>query len=302
MVDLRSDTVTKPSKGMLAAMMEAEVGDDIYGEDPTANFLQERVADLLGKEAALFVPSGTMANQICLNVLTSPGDEVICEADAHIYHFESGALAKLSGIQVNRVPGVAGIMSLEAVKASLRPSPHYFPRTKVIALENTHNLAGGTIWPLENMVEIEHFARFNNLFMHLDGARLWNASVASGVSLDDFAKPFDSVSVCFSKGLGAPVGSIVAGSEAFIREALRCRKQFGGAMRQIGYLAAACNFAIEYNLKRLEEDHANAKKFAEIVAEIPGIELDLNSVLTNIVVCSLPDGHDASDLVDQMKD
>ncbi|MCA9730818.1 aminotransferase class I/II-fold pyridoxal phosphate-dependent enzyme [candidate division KSB1 bacterium] len=302
MVDLRSDTVTKPSKDMLAAMMNAEVGDDIYGEDPTANRLQEKVAALLGKEAALFVASGTMANQICLNVLTDPGDEVICESDAHIFHFESGALAKLSGIQVHRIPGHRGMIDLATIKTAIRPSAHYFPRTKVIALENTHNLGGGTILPLDGIEEISKFAHANSLFMHLDGARLWNASAATGIELHEYARHFDSVSMCFSKGMGAPVGSIIAGSEAFIREALRCRKQFGGAMRQIGYLAAACIYAIDHNFARLPEDHQNAKQFAEIVAEIPGIDLDVNSVLTNIVVFTMPEGYDAGTLTAQMKE
>ncbi|KAA3620193.1 MAG: low-specificity L-threonine aldolase [Calditrichaeota bacterium] len=302
MIDLRSDTVTKPSKGMLAAMMQAEVGDDIYGEDPTVNQLQDKVASLLGKEAALFVPSGTMGNQICLNVHAQPGDEVICESDAHIFHFESGALAKLSGIQVHQIPGSAGMMSPEHIEKAVRPSAHYYPRTSIIALENTHNMAGGTILPIEEVIPIADFARNRSLRMHLDGARLWNASAASGIGLHEYARHFDSLSVCFSKGLGAPIGSMIAGSYDFIAEALRTRKQFGGAMRQAGYLAAAAIYAIDHNFPRLQEDHVNARIFAEIIAESPALTVDLNSVMTNIVMFYTKQGLDAYQLAEQLKE
>ncbi len=302
MIDLRSDTVTKPSKAMLTAMMQAEVGDDVYGEDPTVQELQKKVAKMLGKEAALFVPSGTMANQICLNVLTQPGDEVICEADAHIFHFESGALAKLSGIQVQRLPGQAGLITVEQIEAAVRPGAHYYPRTTVIALENTHNLAGGTILPLETIEQIARFANDNALKMHLDGARLWNAGAASRIALDVFSRFFDSLSMCFSKGLGAPVGSIIAGSQEFITEALRCRKQFGGAMRQVGYLAAAAIYAIDHNFPRLSEDHAKAKAFAEILAESSAISLNTESVMTNIIMFHLPGDFEASKIAVQLQE
>lgn len=302
MIDLRSDTVTKPSKAMLESMMQAKVGDDIYGEDPTVCVLQEKISEMLGKEAALFMPSGTMANQVCLNVLTNPGDEVICENDAHIFHFESGALAKLSGIQVNRLPGRAGLITAEQIAAAVRPGAHYYPRTRVIALENTHNMAGGTILPIEEIEKIARFARSNNLKMHLDGARLWNASVATGIPLDEYARHFDSVSMCFSKGLGAPIGSIIAGTSEFIASALRCRKQFGGAMRQVGYLAAAADFAILNNFSRLLDDHANARAFAEIIAESPAISVDLDSVATNIIMFHLNGENDAGKIAAQLQE
>ena len=301
MIDLRSDTVTKPSQAMLAAMMQAEVGDDIYGEDPAVQALQNKVAKMLGKEAALFMPSGTMANQICLNVLTEPGDEVICEADAHIFHFESGALAKLSGIQVNRLPGRAGLITADQIAAAVRPGAHYYPRTSVIALENTHNMAGGTVLPLAEIANIAQFAKTNGLKMHLDGARLWNACVASGNSVADYACYFDSVSMCFSKGLGAPIGSIIAGTSEFIAEALRCRKQFGGAMRQVGYLAAAADFAIENNFPRLKDDHAKARAFAEIISESPAISLNMENVVTNIIMFHLTGELDAGKIATQLQ-
>ncbi len=287
MIDLRSDTVTRPTPAMREAMMRAEVGDDVFGEDPTVNALQEKVAALLGKEAALFVPSGTMGNQICINALTDPGDEVICEAGSHIIHFEGGAMALLSGVQPRPVQGRNGVFTVDQVRELIRPRASHFPRSKLIVIENTHNLAGGTIFPIREIERLAAFARQQGLSLHLDGARLWNASVASGIPLHRYAEYFDSVSVCLSKGLGAPVGSVVVGSRDFIERAHRFRKLYGGGMRQVGILAAAGLYAIENHLERLEEDHAHARAFAEIVAESKHVSIDLATVQTNIVVMDL---------------
>ncbi len=291
--DLRSDTVTRPVHAMREVMAGAEVGDDVFGEDTTVNRLQEKVASLLNKEAALFVPSGTMANQICLSVHANPGEEVICEQGAHIVNFESGAMARLSMVQPKTLRGERGVFTLEQVREAVRPGHYYYPRTAVIAIENTHNLAGGTLFPIEEIERIAGFAREKGLRMHLDGARLWNASIATGIPLSDYAAHFDSVSLCFSKGLGAPVGSIVAGSSEFIRQAHHRRKQFGGGMRQVGILAAAALYAIEHHIDRLAEDHANARVFAEIVSKNPALKVDLDSVQTNIVIMDLVNGEDA---------
>ncbi len=284
-IDLRSDTVTKPSEAMRKAMYEAEVGDDVFKEDPTVNKLEEFTADLLGKEASLFVSSGVMANQVCLNVLTNPGDEVICERDAHIFNYESGSPAALSGIQLCPVDGKNGVITTEQVEPFIRPSSaYYMPKTKVIALENTHNRAGGTIYPLEKIIEMKELAKKYNLLFHLDGARIWNASVATGISVKDYAQHFDSVSCCFSKGLGAPVGSIIAGTKDFIKEAFRVRKGWGGGMRQSGILAAAALYSLQNNVQRLSEDHEKAKILAKAINENPNLEIDINSVQTNIII------------------
>jgi threonine aldolase len=284
-IDLRSDTVTKPSEGMRRAMYEAEVGDDVFKEDPTVNKLEAYIADLLGKEAALFVSSGVMGNQICLNVLTNPGDEVICEEDAHIFNYESGSPAALSGIQLHPVEGKNGVITTEQVEPLIRPlSAYYMPRTKVIALENTHNRAGGTIYPMEEIIEMKELVKKHNLLFHLDGARIWNASVATGISVKEYASHFDSVSCCFSKGLGAPVGSIITGTKDFIKEAYRVRKAWGGGMRQSGILAAAALYALQNNVERLSDDHEKAKILAKAIDGNPNLEIDISSVHTNILI------------------
>ena len=284
-IDLRSDTVTKPSNEMRKAMYEAEVGDDVFGEDPTVNELQEYAAELLGKESALFVSSGVMGNQICLNVLTNPGDEVICERGAHIFNHESGSPAALSGIQLLPVDGDLGVITVEQIEPLIRPeSAYYMPRTKVVEVENTHNRAGGTVFPLEKIKEIKELVNKYNLFFHLDGARIWNASVASGIPVKEYAATFDSVSCCLSKGLGAPVGSIIAGSKDFIKKAFRVRKSWGGGMRQVGIIAAAGLYALKNNIDRLHEDHEKARTLAVAINEIPSLEIDLNSVQTNILM------------------
>jgi len=287
LIDLRSDTVTKPTPAMRKAMAEAEVGDDVFLEDPTVNRLQEVVADLLGKEAALFVPSGTMGNQIAIRGLTQPGDEVICEADAHFLHYELGGIAALSGVHARTIRGVRGVITAEQIAALIRPAVYYMPTTKLIALENTHNRAGGAIFPVEEIQKIAALAKQHDLRLHLDGARLWNASAATGIPPHEYAHAFDSVSVCFSKGLGAPVGSALAGSREFIARARRIRKMFGGGMRQAGILAAAAIYALEHQRARLVEDHRNARRLAEGVADIPGLEIEHESVQTNIVIINI---------------
>lgn len=284
-IDLRSDTLTKPSPEMRKAMYDAEVGDDVYKEDPTANELESYASELLGKEAALFVPSGLMGNQICLNILTQPGDEVICDKDAHIFQYESGSPAALSGIQLSLVDGVRGVFTPEQVEPLIRPeSAYYMARTKVIEVENTHNRAGGTINPIENIKALNALGKKNNLYLHLDGARIWNASVATGISPAEYAKHFDSVSCCLSKGLGAPIGSLIAGSKDFIRQAFRVRKAWGGGMRQVGVLAAAGLFALKNNIPRLKDDHEKAQILANGLSKLQNVSVDLESVQTNIVM------------------
>ena len=283
-IDLRSDTVTRPTPAMRKAMSEAEVGDDVFGEDPTVNALQEKVANLLGKEAALFVPSGTMANQLSIKSHTQPGDEVIIEASSHPYNFEGGAGAALSGVQFQCLKGVRGILDASQIEEAIRPADHHFPVTRLVCLENTHNRGGGTIYPLEKMAEIYRSAQSKGLLLHLDGARLWNASVATGIKPHQYAQYADSVSVCLSKGLGAPIGSLVAGSKLFIDCVHRFRKMFGGGMRQVGIIAAAGIYALDYHLERLKEDHQNAKRLAVGLKEFKGVSIDPKYVETNIVI------------------
>jgi threonine aldolase len=283
LVDLRSDTVTKPSSGMRKAMAEAEVGDDVYHEDPSVNRLEEMVAALYGKEAALYVASGTMANQLAIRAQTHHGDEIIMERTSHPFNSEAGALAALAGVQVNLIDGKRGLMEVEQIKAVVRtPNVHHAP-TALICLENTHNRGGGSVWPLDNIRAIREFANSVEVPMHLDGARLMNACVATGLTPKDYARYFDSCTLCLSKGLGAPVGSLVIGSKDFITRAHRFRKQFGGGMRQAGILAAAGIYALEHNVERLAEDHLNAKRLAKGIAEIDGLDIDVNAVETNIL-------------------
>jgi threonine aldolase len=285
MIDLRSDTVTKPSEEMHKVMYNAEVGDDVFKEDPTVNRLEKYAAELLGKEAALFVSSGVMGNQLCLNVLTSPGDEVICEKDAHIFNYESAAPSLLSGIQLYPVIGKYGVITAEQAEEAVRPkSAYYMPRTKVIEVENTHNRAGGAIHPIENITELKKVADKNNLYFHLDGARIWNASVKTGISVSEYASYFDTISCCLSKGLGAPVGSLIAGNKDFISEAYRVRKAWGGGMRQSGILAAAGLYALQNNIERLSEDHEKAQIIANTLVSCSDVNVDLKSVQTNIII------------------
>ena len=287
MIDIRSDTVTKPSDEMRDVIARAEVGDDVFGEDPNVNELQVAVAKLFGKESALYVPSGTMANQVSINAHTQPGNEVICESGCHLYNYESGAPALLSGVMLRTIDGKMGSITAEQVEANIRPTSYHFAQTTLITLENTHNRAGGTIFPLGQIKEISEVAKKHNIKMHLDGARLMNAVVATGIEAAEWASYFDSVSICLSKGLGAPVGSVVAGTEAFIERAHRYRKTYGGGMRQAGLLAAAGKYALENNVERLAEDHTNALTFAESVASLEGINVELDWVQTNIVMIDI---------------
>jgi len=280
-IDLRSDTVTRPSAAMREAMARAIVGDDVLGDDPTVSLLQDRVARLLGKQAALFVPSGTQANQIALLVHARPGDEVLVGEGAHLMSLESGAAGAIAGVQL-AVLGKGGLFEGADVEHAVHPLDSQYAPTRLVCVEDTHNKAGGRVWPLERLREVSAAARSHGLALHLDGARLLNAAVASGTSAKDRAAPFDTVSMCLSKGLGAPVGSLLAGSAELIGRAHRFRRMLGGGMRQAGVLAAAGLHALEHNVERLAEDHANARRIAEAVRGQPGVTI-AEPVETNIV-------------------
>lgn len=284
MIDLRSDTVTRPTPSMRRAMAEADVGDDVYGEDPSVNRLQKRLAEHLGVEETLFVPSGTMANQICLHVLADPGDEIILHRSSHIFNYESGASGLLSGVQLHPIDSEGGRLSPAEVEAAVRPEMAVYPRTRVVSVENTANKAGGVVYTIEQIRAIAEVVRRHDLAFHLDGARLWNASVATGTSMADYVAPFDLSWVALSKGLGAPVGSVVAGNSSAIAQARRIRKQFGGGMRQSGVLAAAALVGLDGYPAQLSRDHAHARKIAQAVAEIDSFSIDLERVQTNIVI------------------
>jgi threonine aldolase len=302
-VDLRSDTVTKPTLAMRKAMAEADVGDDVYGEDPTVNALQEKVAKILGKETAIFVPSGTMANQLAIKSHTQPGDEVIIETTSHPYNFEGGSAAALSGVQFHCVNGNRGILDPTQIEAAIRPSDHHYAFSRLVCLENTHNRGGGAIYPLEKMRDIQQVAKAKGLMVHLDGARLWNASVATKIKLSDYAQCADSVSVCLSKGLGAPMGSLVAGSISFIDRVHRFRKMFGGGMRQVGIIAAAGLYALDHHFERLKEDHENAKRLAVGLKELRGVSIRPEQVETNIILFEVADsGKTSFEIRDALKE
>ncbi len=283
-LDFRSDTVTKPTPAMRRAMAEADVGDDVFGEDPAINRLQDRTAEILGKEAALFVPSGSMSNQIGVRLHCKPGDEFICEAGCHIYNYEQGAFAQLSGVVARCVDGQSGVIQPAQLEGLVRPLNDHLVRTTLICLENTHNRGSGKIQPIETVEAVCNWAHKSGLKTHLDGARLFNAVVATGISAADWSRHFDTVSVCFSKGLGAPVGSALAGSKLLIAEARRHRKLFGGAMRQGGILAAGALYALDHHLERLSEDHASAQQLADQIRGIEEFELRPAVVDTNIVI------------------
>lgn len=283
-VDLRSDTVTRPTPGMRQAIANAEVGDDVLGDDPTILRLQERIAGMMGKPAALFVPSGSMANQVAIRSATEPGDEVIADETVHSYNYEGGGTAALCGCSMRLLRGPRGIFTLEQMEAAIRPRDSHFPRTRMVIAENTSNRGGGAVWPVQRIAELGAACRKHGFHFHIDGARLMNACVALDVPLTDYAKHADSLSLCFSKGLGAPIGSIVAGTPEFIGRCHRFRKQFGGGMRQAGLLAAAALYALDHHVERLRDDHALARHFAEQIARLPGIRLDPKTVETNIVI------------------
>ena len=282
-IDLRSDTVTRPTSGMREAIATAEVGDDVFGEDPSVNALQARVADLLGKERAVFVSSGTMANQCAIRAHTQPGDEIIGDLDSHIFQYEAGAAAALSGCSTRTLHGERGVFTAEQVRLAVRADNAHLPNSRLIIIENTHNRGGGSIWPVERIAEIRAVADENGLAMHLDGARLMNACIATGHKPTDYTRYFDTVSMCFSKGLGAPVGSIVAGSAKDMKRVHRVRKMFGGGLRQAGVLAAAASYALDHHVDRLADDHANARRLAEALGAMPGIAIDPTTVDTNLI-------------------
>jgi threonine aldolase len=299
-VDLYSDTVTRPTADMRRFMCEAEVGDEQKFEDPTVNQLCEMVAELLGKEAAVFLPSGTMCNEIALRVHARPGEEVIAHQTAHPIHFESGGPAALAGVNMRSIDGPRGQFDAAAVEAAVRPPFRHFPRTRLVWVEQTSNLGGGSVWPLARIEAVTAVARRHGLATHLDGARLMNAVVASGVSARDYAAPFDSAWIDFTKGLGAPVGAALAGSRAFIEEAWRLKQQMGGAMRQAGIIAAGGVYALRHHVKRLADDHANARRLAEGLAVLPGVSLDPKTVETNIVFFDLTGELTAPVFVDRL--
>jgi threonine aldolase len=285
-IDLRSDTVTRPTEGMRRAMLEAPVGDDVFGEDPTVNRLEEYVADLLGKEASLYSPSGTMTNQIGVQVNTNRGEEVLLHECSHIFVYEAGAPAMLSSVQLRILPGENGILASETVRAAVRPRDVHFPRSSLLCLENTHNTAGGKVFPLEDFAAVAETAKEHGLKVHLDGARLFNAQAATGIPAREWCSHADTVSVCSSKGLGAPVGSLLAGDEETISEARRARKAFGGGMRQAGIIAAASLYAFENNVERLSEDHKRARNLAAGLREAG---YDAREPDTNLVLVAVDD-------------
>lgn len=296
MFDLRSDTVTRPTQAMREAMARADVGDDVYREDPTLLALERRVAEITGKESALFVPSGTMANQIALLCHCRPGDEVIVGVGAHCAYYESGAGAAWAGVQFEQV-GEGGLFGPEDLLAAIKPDAYYLPHTRLVALENTHNRAGGRVFPAATVAAIAEVARERGLALHLDGARLWNAAAATGESVAALCAPFDTVSVCFSKGLGAPVGSALCADAETVRRAVRFRKMLGGGMRQAGILGAAALFALEHHRERIADDHVAARRIAEALAAIEGVSVVAPE--TNIVNVDLP--VEAAKVVEQAK-
>ena len=302
MIDLRSDTVTQPTSDMREAMAHAVVGDDVYGEDPTVNELEATAAKLLGKEAGIFVPTGVMANQLCIRLHTRPGDEVIVEASAHILRYEGGSASSLSQVQLCPVIGERGLLSPEAVTNSIRPQDVHNPPTTLLCLEQTHNSGGGSVYPLQTMAQLSSLARAQGLSVHLDGARLFNAVAASGLAASDYAQYCDTVSFCLSKGLGAPVGSIIVSTQEQVSKLRRFRKMFGGGMRQAGILAAAGLYALAHHVVRLKEDHETAKQLALQLQQIPTVYVDPDRVETNIVVFEvIRSERDTQELLQQLK-
>ncbi len=301
-IDLRSDTITRPTPRMREAIVHAELGDDVFGEDPNVNRLQEQVASLCGKEAALFVPSGTMSNQIAIRAHCVPGDELICEARCHIANYEAGGAAALSGVSSQILEGDFGILDVSQLDGSIKPDNEHFVRTRLVCLENTHNGGGGRIYPLEKIQAISEWARSHDLRIHLDGARLWNAIVATGIPASTWGEHFDTISLCFSKGLGAPLGSVLVGSRDLIAQARRIRKLYGGGMRQAGIAASAALYALENHVERLAEDHQNAQIIAQSIAEVPGLTLNPGEVETNLIWFEVdPEMGTAFDFVAAMK-
>ena len=286
-IDLRSDTVTKPTPKMLEAMMQAKVGDDVYDEDETVNALEEKIAKLFGKEKALFFPSGTMANQTAIKLHTNPGDQVICDKYAHIFNYEGGGASFNSGVSCKLIDGNRGMFTAKQVEEAINPPDFYHsPLTRLVEIENTTNKGGGACWDFDEILKIKSLCKTHNLGFHLDGARLWNALVAKEETTEQYGKAFDTISVCLSKGLGCPVGSVLVGDKAIMENAIRIRKILGGGMRQVGFLAAAGLYALDNNIERLSEDHKKAKYIAELLQQSNYIK-NVESVETNIVIFEL---------------
>ncbi len=300
-IDLRSDTVTVPTPEMLDAMMAAEVGDDVYREDPTANRLEAIAAEMLGKEAAVFVPTGTMANLLSIRTHTQPGDEIIMDAGSHPYQYEAGGYAAVAGVSVRFVSGERGIIRPDQISPQVRPDNVHFPRSRLVIIENTHNRGGGSVYPLETVRAIRRVCSEHSLRLHMDGARLFNACVATGADPADYGRLVDSVSICLSKGLGCPVGSLVAGEAEFIARARRFRKMLGGGMRQIGHLCAAGIYALENNVERLAEDHANARRLADGIRGIEGLRLKYDPPETNMVYFEALPPRSASKIAEKLE-
>jgi len=298
--DFRSDTVTRPTPAMRAAMASAEVGDDVFRDDPTVRRLEEATAERLGHEAGLFVPSGTQGNQIAIGVFCRPGDEVVLDANSHSVHYEAGGTGALWGAQMRPLASPRGILSESQVREAIRPDDDHAPHTRLVILENTHNRGGGAVWPLDAFRRVLKVAREKGLAVHLDGARLWNAEAATGSPVRSWAEGCDSTTVCFSKGLGAPVGSVLVGSRTFIHEARRLRKRLGGGMRQVGIIAAGALYALEHHVARLAEDHHHARLLAEGLQALPGVTVDLARVETNMVYADFPG--DADEAVTRLRD
>lgn len=296
MIDLRSDTVTKPTPEMLQAMTKAEVGDDVFAGDPTVNAFQDKVAQLFGMEAGLFVPSGTMSNQLGIKVLTEPGDEILIDEKGHIFNYETGATPFLSGVQIHTIEGSRGKINPEMLKDRPRGEFDWEPVTKVVCIENSTNKGGGVCYTSEELKAIKDYADENDLYVHVDGARIWNAITASGVKASFFGEIADTISVCFSKGLGAPVGSMLLSSENMIRKARRFRKMWGGGMRQVGLLAAAAEYALDNHWQLLEQDHKHARQVAEVVGQLDDFRVNLEVLETNILMFDTVN-HSASEVL-----
>jgi len=301
-VDLRSDTVTRPTPGMKQAIANAELGDDCIDIDPTVVKLQEKAAEMLGMESAIYMPSGTMTNQVGVRLHCQRGEEFLCEATCHIFNYEQGAFAQLSGVIGRPLIGKNGVLEADQFEGTIRPDNEHFARTKLVCLENTHNRGAGKVLPYETVKAISEWARSNGLRMHLDGARFFNAIVASGTPAPEWTKLFDTISICFSKGLGAPVGSALVGSAELIAEARRHRKAFGGGMRQAGVIAAGALYALDNNVERLAEDHANAQLLAEAIRESKSLSLYCDPVETNIVIADVAEGGSAGKVVEQLRE
>jgi len=301
-IDLRSDTVTRPSQPMRQAILEAAVGDDVFGDDPTVIELEKYTAGLLGKEAGLYVPSGTMGNQVCLKAHSQPGWELLCDRECHIVNYEVAGPVVHSGLLVNLLTTEYGMLSADMIRRSIRPKNIHCPLTKIVALENTHNHHGGTVLPHDEILEVRRVCDEFDLIFHLDGARIWNAHAATGIPLTELAAPFDSVSVCLSKGLGAPIGSVVVGSSEFIVRCRRERKLFGGGMRQVGIIAAAGLYALKNNIDRLSQDHANARFLAEGLDTFETFSIPMERVQTNIILANITTGETAEPVLAKLKE